>query len=168
MLKSDLYPANGLFGYSGERDLNSIYTIVVHTTGGNKGSLFENERNFLLHSRRVSAHFLIGKRGEIAQILPVRFIAWHTGPVNDAVYGNRHSIGIECHLTHGEQWTNEMRYTLSLVTAFLVKSIPSIKYIKTHREIAVPKGRKTDPLGFSDEDFNRWALHILANPETHF
>src|SRR5215831_15829040 len=44
-------------------------SIVIHTTNGNKGSSFSAEANFLRDSPDVSAHFLVGKAGEIAQIL---------------------------------------------------------------------------------------------------
>lgn len=156
-MKHELYPVG--MGYGEKRPPADISTIVIHTTGGRKGSLFEQELNFLLHSRRVSAHFLIGKEGQVAQILPIDFIAWHTGPtINDKQYGNAVSVGIECHLTFGESWTTKMHNALTELCKRLVREL-DIKYIVTHRKIA--PGRKIDPLYWSDDSFEAWANDLL-------
>lgn len=157
-MKQTIYKVN--IGYGPKRPLDTIRTIVVHTTGGRKGSLFEQEKNFLLYSRRVSAHFLVGKQGQIAEILPVEYTAWHAGStIDDRTYGNSVSIGIECHLTYGEKWTEEMKTALTDLCRNLVVKYPSIEYIVTHRFIA-PK-RKVDPIYWDDEDFNNWSKGVL-------
>ena len=148
------------WGYGPKRMRQNIKTIIIHTTGGRKGSSFAQEKNFLLHSRRVSAHFLVGKEGQVAQILPVEYVAWHAGEtINNKKYGNEVSIGIECHLTFGEQWTDKMRAALTDLCKQLVRQY-DIEHIATHREAA--PGRKIDPLYWDDADFKLWAASVLA------
>jgi hypothetical protein len=95
---------------------------------------------------------------------PAHYMAWHTGRTRDLnKYGNPHAIGVEVHFTPGEGfWTGEM--WLGITT--LARKYPSLEKV-THRYIAIPKGRKIDPSGASDEFFTHWAQNFLRPHSIH-
>lgn len=148
-------------------------SLVIHTTNGAIGSAFEREALWLRDNnqdapaRRVSAHYLVGKTGRIAQIVPDYLEAWHVG-VALADFANSRSIGIECHLTPGEAWMPAQRDALTWLVNTLMRThaIPRAK-VETHRAVALPKGRKVDPSEWSDRDFYAWRdrLGVPAAPE---
>lgn len=106
-----------------------------------------------MNSKNVSAHYVVSKSGEIVQILdPMKYTAWHTGRVSSDKYTNSFAIGVEVHYTVGEGfWTG---YMFDAIT-YLAQMYPDCEVV-THREIAVPNGRKIDPSGFSDYWFDYW------------
>jgi N-acetylmuramoyl-L-alanine amidase len=69
--------------------------IVVHYSAS---GTFAGTRNWLCDKKsKVSAHYLIGRAGELALLVPLNRCAWHCG---DSAYKglkqiNRYSIGIE-------------------------------------------------------------------------
>lgn len=143
-------------------------TILIHTTNGAKGSLYKNETRYIFQSKKISAHYLIGKEGQITQFLDVKERAWHAGAVNDSRFNNNNSIGIENHYTPGEGlWTPAMRETLTELVKFLMRTcnITSPELIETHRRVAIPKGRKIDPSGFNDVEFYLWRSSLLEAPK---
>jgi N-acetylmuramoyl-L-alanine amidase len=75
--------------------LKSPLFIVIHyTASGN----FINTRDRLLNKEsKVSAHYLIGRAGELAQLVPLNKCAWHAGESSWRGYTglNKYSIGIE-------------------------------------------------------------------------
>src|SRR5688500_12378187 len=85
-------------------------TVIVHTTNGNKGTLFSSEAKYIYNSPNVGAHYLVGKQGQVVRFLdPMIHRAWHAGAVNDSRFNNNNSIGIEVHYTPGEgSWTHAM------------------------------------------------------------
>lgn len=70
-------------------------TIVIHYTAGRSA---ESSARFLAKNDvKASAHLVIGREGEIFQLVPFDTIAWHAG---ESSYGNRqwlnqYSVGIE-------------------------------------------------------------------------
>ncbi len=70
-------------------------TIIIHYTAGSSA---ESSARFLLKSEiKASAHLVIGRQGEIFQLVPFDTVAWHAG---ESSYGtrqwfNQYSIGIE-------------------------------------------------------------------------
>lgn len=151
--------------------------IIIHTTNGKHGTSLSGEANFLANSRDVSAHYLIGKQGQMIEFLdPSRFIAWHVGCTkNDAQWGNEVSIGIEIHHTPSEGRVNEaQRYATTKLVQQLMQqyNIPAHR-IETHRAVAVyckghplagRLGRKVDPSGWSDAEFYAWR-ETLTKPQ---
>jgi hypothetical protein len=136
-------------------------SIDVHTTNGHVGSTYLGELNYILGSDNIAAHYLIGKEGQITQILHPVYRAWHAGAVNDSRFNNNNSIGIECHYTPGEgAWTTIMHQALTYLVQKLMHDY-SIRLIETHRQIATPKGRKIDPSGFGDAEFYLWRSRLL-------
>lgn len=146
-------------------------SIVIHTTNGAIGSAFEREALYLRDNnqsapaRRVSAHYLIGKTGRVAQIVPDYLAAYHAG-VSVSGFGNGHSIGIECHLTPSEAWMPAQRAALTALVTTLMRTwkIPRER-VETHRAIALPRGRKVDPSEWDDGPFYQWRA-ILGRPVT--
>lgn len=172
--KAAIYNPDGYHGYGpvtkngpAKRKLEEIYSIIIHTTNGAKGSTFENEAGFLYRSPNVSAHYINGKAGQVVQILDPEWIAWHAGMVNDNDCDNYNSIGIENHITVGEEWTPEMHASLTELVTYLLRQYKSIRKIVTHRSVAVfsngKLGRKVDPSGFDDQAFVLWRDQLLKS-----
>ena len=72
----------------------NLDTIVIHYTAGGSA---ESSARYLCGEVKASAHLVIGREGEIYQLVPFDTIAWHAG---ESFYGdrrwlNRYSIGIE-------------------------------------------------------------------------
>ncbi|HEX6290355.1 MAG TPA: peptidoglycan recognition family protein [Herpetosiphonaceae bacterium] len=137
--------------------------IIIHTTNGNIGSSFRGEAQFLRDmsltrppSDRVSAHYLVGKGGQIARIHEDTRITWHTG-VSLREWNNLHTIGIENHFTPGEVWTEPQQKALTFLVRHLMRrwNIGRDR-IQTHRFIALPAGRKVDPSSLTNAAFEDW------------
>lgn len=143
------------YGY-GERNDADILSLVVHTTNGKKGSSFAGECRFLRDSDAVSCGYVVGKAGQIEQLLPDELCGWHAGGTYGP-FGNATSIGIECHHAVGEAWTDKQFAALTWLCGVLISrwNIPKVN-IETHRKIALPKGRKVDPSDWSDKNFYAW------------
>jgi N-acetyl-anhydromuramyl-L-alanine amidase AmpD len=141
--------------------------IVIHSTNGNSGSTFEAEARFLQNSRDVSAHFLVGKTGQTAQILPPDLMAWHTGQ-SLAPFFNLHSIGIELHHAVGDTWPDIQLQALTWLTRQIMArfAIPATM-IETHRYVALPPGRKQDPSDWSDQSFYAWRGALTSAARTY-
>ena len=70
-------------------------TLVIHfTAGSNLASSVDVLTN---PDNKVSAHFAVGRNGDIVQMMPTNLIAWHAGRSNYMGRSgyNRYSIGIE-------------------------------------------------------------------------
>ena len=72
----------------------NLDTIVIHYTAGGSA---ESSAKYLTGDVSASAHLVIGRQGEVFQLVPFDTIAWHAG---ESAYGNRkwlnqYSIGIE-------------------------------------------------------------------------
>lgn len=141
-----------------------IKGLVVHTTNGRIGSSFSGEAKFLRDSPDVSAHFLVGKQGQIELIVPTQLRAWHAGNVVSSRWSNDYTIGIECHYTPGENWTTAMKDALQMLCGYLLY-VHGLKAadIETHRFVAFPPKRKVDPSGWTDDSFYAWRSQ-LASP----
>ncbi len=135
-------------------------SVVIHTTNGQRGSSFHNEASYLQNAKGVGAHYLVGKQGQIEQILDLRWGAWHAGKVRDRKYNNQNSIGIEVHFTPAENyWTAEQEYALTWLVQSLFDKTPSMELV-THRYVAIPAGRKIDPSGFGNQAFDKWRTNL--------
>jgi hypothetical protein len=146
-------------------------SLLIHTTNGHIGTMYESERNFIYYSDYIKAHYLVGKKGQVTKFLDIALRAWHAGAVNDSRFNNNNSVGIECHYTPGEGlWTPEMHSTLDELVRYLIKEmgITSPEMIETHRAVATPKGRKIDPSGFSDAEFYVWRSRLFEAPQKPF
>jgi len=139
-------------------------SVVLHTTNNRrKGTPFDAEARFLLNSPDVSAHYLIGKDGRIVQFLdPRAYQAWHAGAAWDP-FRNARSIGIELHVSVGEAPMDaQLAAAAALVRQLAAQFGIPAERIETHRAVALPPGRKTDPEGWSDAAFSGWRARLFA------
>ncbi len=85
-----LSPNRGDFYEDGALD-----TIIIHyTASGSAASAIETLTDI---DRQVSAHLVIGRDGQISQLLPFNVIGWHAGVSRWGIREgfNKYSIGIE-------------------------------------------------------------------------
>jgi N-acetylmuramoyl-L-alanine amidase len=87
--------------------------IIVHHSASSKQTTFQNLLRFFALSELVSCHYVVGKMGEVAQIVDENDIAWHAGKSSwqGDSYLNGCSIGIEI-LSDGELFSIEQRKTM--------------------------------------------------------
>lgn len=119
---------------------------------------------------RVSYHTLIGRTGRIFALVPAARRAWHAGV--SAFDGrpdcNDYSVGV-CLSNRNdgrEPFPAAQREAAALYVASLIRAYPAITLdrITTHRAVALPAGRKTDPLGLDVPAFVARVAHYLATP----
>jgi N-acetyl-anhydromuramyl-L-alanine amidase AmpD len=77
----------------------TIDAIVIHDT---EGRFIGSIRVLQRASTGGSAHFVVSRRGQVVQLVPVTDVAWHAGNA----WWNLHSIGIE-----HEGWAGRHAYT---------------------------------------------------------
>jgi N-acetylmuramoyl-L-alanine amidase len=141
----------------GERNGKDIDTIVLHHTASNNGA------GDLAHMRNpaseVSAHYMVDRDGKIYQLVNDSKRAWHAG--KGELHGvptdvNGRSIGIEIvNDGSGKTAFTEAQYkSLNQLVGFLKQeyNVPT-KNVVGHKDVAVPKGRKSDPA--SNFDWSR-------------
>ena len=111
--------------------------------------------------RRVSAHFLIRRQGEIIQFVPCTKRAWHAGESTwrGRSRCNDFSLGIELEGTDNEPFTELQYAALADLTASLIARYP-IEEVAGHSDIA--PGRKTDPGPCFDWGRYRASLNFQA------
>ena len=137
-----------------------VDTIVVHSTA--QHSLENTVKVFQDPLSRVSAHFVVGKDGTIVQMVPLTERAWHAGVSEfHGVPGvNDYSIGIEIsNLNNGEDPYTDQQYK---AIADIIRrcrmhyNIPDSRVV-SHADVALPPGRKNDPLCFNFKKLYREA-----------
>jgi N-acetylmuramoyl-L-alanine amidase len=137
--------------YNRRPDDAVIDTIVLHSTV--IPTLEATTRAFYDTKSQVSSHFTIGKDGSIVQNVSTFKRAWHAGVSKD-IKGrenlNNFSIGIELvNLNDGKDpYPPAQIEVLRYLILTLKRRFPTLHYITSHEYIAVPHGRKSDPLGF--------------------
>jgi AmpD protein len=100
-----------------------------------------------IHGRRVSAHLLVRRDGEVVQFVPFQLRAWHAGT---SQYGGRSacndfSIGIELEGTDEKPYEAAQYAAAGAAINALLAAYPKLgaDRIVGHSDIA--PGRKTDP-----------------------
>ncbi len=137
-----------------------VSCVVMHSTV--EDTLAGTEQIFLTPAKKVSAHFVVDRDGHVVQMVPIEKRAWHAGvSVLDGVsHVNDYSVGIEMvNLNDGiDPYTDAQYEAVAGIIRFLRSryNIPDSRIV-SHAMIALPPGRKSDPLGF---DFHR--LYALA------
>jgi len=113
------------------RGAKRIDFIVIHIAQGSySGTIgwFQNPKS------NVSAHYVVGRKGKIAQCVHNEDIAWHAGNWRF----NKKSIGIE-HAGYASQWwTDRMYHSSAKLAAYLCRrfNIPVRRhYIRGHRSV---------------------------------
>jgi N-acetyl-anhydromuramyl-L-alanine amidase AmpD len=120
------------------RTRQTISAIVIHDTEGR----FTGSVRYLQRARtRGSAHFVVSRRGQIVQLVPVTDVAWHAGNS----WWNLHSIGIEHEGWVGRRGFTEKEYRASAqLVAYLAHrwGIPlDREHIIGHNEVPNPYRR---------------------------
>jgi hypothetical protein len=123
-------PAHGSNRTNSNRGAAKIDFIIIHIAQGSYSgtiSWFQDPRS------NVSAHYVVGRRGQIAQCVRNEDIAWHAG---NWKY-NTKSIGIE-HAGYADtRWTDRMYRSSARLSARLCKrfNIPVNHHIIGHRAV---------------------------------
>ena len=148
--------------FNNRRRPDDITGIVIHSTANS--SLERVVEWFNNPGAKVSAHYTIGKDGQIVQHVQDTHRAWHAGrSIWKGREGcNDYTIGIELvNLNDGSDPYPEEQYkaTAVLCTWLAQKYNISVEDIMGHLDIAIPPGRKSDPRGF---DLNRLRKDVAA------
>lgn len=103
--------------------------------------------------RRISAHFVVDRNGSVTQMVPVECRAWHAGASQlDGVPNvNDYSVGIEIvNRDDGHTPYTDEQYCAVAGIIRLLRSRCSLPdgRIVSHAAVALPQGRKSDPVGF--------------------
>jgi N-acetylmuramoyl-L-alanine amidase len=127
-----------------------LHATVAPTTEG-------TERIFLDKARLVSAHFVVGKDGKVVQMVPLEKRAWHAGAsvLEGVKRVNDYSVGIEIvNLNDGKDPYTEAQYQAVANIIRFIRTrydVPDARIV-SHAQIALPPGRKSDPVNL---DFDR-------------
>ena len=132
-----------------------VSLIVLHATVGAARSA----RAWLTNpTARVSCHYVVDKSGRIYQLADDSACTWHAGRAEwrGERFVNEVSIGIEI------ENANDGRDPYPAAQLDAVRELTRVKIdtfgivaenITRHRDVAVPRGRKSDPAGFPWEQF---------------
>lgn len=148
------------------------YVIIHHTA---QDSLAQTLRTFTVPHSEVSAHYVVGRDGEVYQMLNDYVRGWHAGvgrwgSVTDL---NSISLGIELDNNGSEPFSEAQLYSLLNLLDTLKRNynIPTANFI-AHSDIA--PGRKVDPSALfpwqrlAERGFGLWPDEPLATPPAHF
>jgi N-acetyl-anhydromuramyl-L-alanine amidase AmpD len=144
--------------------------VIIHHTA--QDSLAQTIKTFTLTRTQVSSHYVIGRDGEVVQMLNDYLRSWHAGRGrwgNDTDL-NSASIGIELDNNGFEPFTEKQIESLLLVLKRLKTkySIPAANFIG-HSDIA--PGRKVDPSIYfpweklADAGYGLWYDEVLNTPD---
>ena len=147
-----------------------ISMIVLHATVGSYASALSWLTN---PASKASTHYLIRKDGYIAQLVMDDRAAWHAGASEwfdlDSSDIQRQSLGVELENKNNgvdpyppAQLASATELCRHLVTQYRIVH----DMVTRHLDIAIPKGRKTDPAGFPWAQF-KTALYthtVIAGP----
>lgn len=131
-----------------------VKNIILHSSDGSeKGDLQTLSGNDPSH--KVSANFYVNRAGKIYSIVPEEDTAWHAGAVNDSQFSNPNTIGIEQeHVDNRDDWPDVQVQATAKLTAYLNKKYGlGATNVHTHSDVAFPKERKQDPVGFPFDKF---------------
>ncbi|MGV9364533.1 peptidoglycan recognition protein family protein [Amycolatopsis sp. NPDC003731] len=154
----------------GHGSFGAVLSVVCHhtgtpTTSGNYPSL-----NVVTNGRADLAgplcNFGLGRDGTVYVV--AAGVAWHAGAtVNDAVYGNNHSIGIEAEGTGKDAWPEAQLDAYARLCTALTKAFSfPVSRVQGHKEICYPHGRKPDP-NFDMNAFRGRVSAVLAGNPVH-
>lgn len=135
--------------------------VVIHHTA--QDSLAQTIKTFTLERTQVSSHYIVGRNGEVVQMLNDELRAWHAG---NSKWGNNYdmnscSIGIELDNNGVEPFSDTQINSLLILLAKLktTYNIPAANFIG-HADIA--PSRKPDPSilfpwkKLADKGFGLW------------
>ena len=131
-----------------KRVKNRIKFIIIHYTGMKKESAAI--KRLQDPKSKVSSHYLIKRNGEIINLVPDLFEAWHAGVSSWKHFKslNKNSIGIEItnpgHQHGYKKFSKKQIFSLQKLLKILIKKYKIKKnYVLGHSDIS--PGRKKDP-----------------------
>ena len=131
-----------------KRVKNRMKFIIIHYTGMKKE--FAAIKRLQDPKSKVSSHYLIKRNGEIINLVPDLFEAWHAGVSSWKNFKslNKNSIGIEItnpgHQHGYKRFSKKQIFSLQKLLNILIKKYKiKKKYILGHSDIS--PGRKKDP-----------------------
>ena len=131
-----------------KRVKKNIKFIIVHYTGMKKES--DAIRRLISQKSKVSCHYFIKNNGEILNMIPDLYIAWHAGKSRWKKYKllNKYSIGIEINNpghnnTYKQFSTKQINSLKPLLKSLTKKFNISHQNVLGHSDIA--PNRKKDP-----------------------
>ena len=131
-----------------KRSKKKIIFIILHYTGmKTESAAIKRLRD---HKSKVSSHYFIKNNGEVINLVPDAYEAWHAGKSrwNNHISLNKNSIGIEIHNPgHDHYYKNfspKQLKSLRLLLKKLIKKYKiNLKNVLGHSDIA--PDRKKDP-----------------------
>jgi len=147
-----LYPYWHSPNYNFRPEGTAITCVVLHATA--QESPWSTVAAFEDPSTQVSAHFVVGKDGEVIQMVPLEQRAWHAGvsKLNDSEDVNNFSVGIEMeNLNNGTDPYSDLQYesVARIISQLRQRYAIADDRIVSHAQVALPAGHKTDPKGFN-------------------
>lgn len=123
-----------------------IDMIVIHATAGNYKSALE----WMMNAKsQVSAHYLIGKDGTIAQLVKESLKAWHAGKSQWGTDTDINSISIGIELENAndgkDPYPDEQIQMLAKLCHNIMSFFKDITYERIVGHDQIAPGRKTDP-----------------------
>jgi len=144
---------------SGFRTTNGrkIDVLVIHSTFNNSGGDHYDTDKIIKQFVRygVSAHYLIGRAGEIYRLVDEKNVAYHAGKSalpNGRTNLNSCSLGIELMCSYTDSVAEPQLQALITLTRD-IQSRHKLNFILRHSDIA--PARKTDPWNFN---WNRYLV----------
>lgn len=135
------------------RDSYKVSVVILHAT---VGTLASSLAWLCSPASRVSSHYVIGQDGTIYRLVAESEAAWHAGRAEwkGETAVNEVSIGIELVNRTGmdgfigqDPYPDAQVRSLTLLARDLMVRYPHTSFAR-HLDVALPKGRKTDPAGF--------------------
>jgi len=136
-------------------EAGAINCVVLHAS--TQYTLDATVRVFQYPTSLVSSHFIVGKEGRVMQIVPLERRAWHAGTsqLDGETDVNNFSVRIELvNLNDGMDPYPDLQYEALARLIFQLRQryqIPDDRIV-SHAQVALPAGRKSDPIGL---DFER-------------
>jgi N-acetylmuramoyl-L-alanine amidase len=134
------------------RNGQAISMLVLHATVGSAKSALDWLSN---RASQASTHYLIDKKGKIYQLVPDELAAWHAGKsfwkglYSDAIQAASLGIELENKNDGKDPYPAEQ---IDALNALAREKIAQYRIhpdmIARHLDVAIPKGRKSDPAGF--------------------
>ena len=139
----------------------ALELIVLHTTGGSLASALAW---FADPASGVSAHYVIGQDGAVYACVPETRQAWHAGVSEweGRPYVNGFSFGVELAGRGGDYQPAQLEGCAELCADLCLRYQIPAAAIVGHADVALPAGRKVDPVGFPWVDFRELLGEYLA------
>lgn len=138
----------------GHAPFTHVETIVCHHTAGPASGNMPSLKVVTSGRPGLSGplcNLALGRDGTVFVV--AAGVAYHAGVVGERAWDNWHAIGIEAEATGTSPWPEVQVDAYARLCAALCKhyNIP-VSRVLGHKEVATPKGRKTDP-NFDMPDF---------------